>query len=99
MFLSILSLLSFGRFPTLTDFLSLLVRFSQENKGGINPYHFMPFGHGPRNCVGMRFALVEAKTTLVKLIHRFKFERTEETEVRLFIYGLLCDLHAADIQS
>ena len=78
------------KIPTVTDFLFFFVRFNQENKGNINPYHFVPFGHGPRNCVGMRFALVEAKTTLVKLIHRFRFEKTEETEVRLLTHIWFC---------
>lgn len=62
----------------------MFFRFSPENKRNINPYHYLPFGHGPRNCIGMRFALIEAKSTLVKLIHKFRFEKTEETEVRLF---------------
>ena len=41
----------------------------------------MPFGHGPRNCIGMRFALTEAKITLAKVLLRFRFEKTVETEV------------------
>ncbi|XP_065054595.1 cytochrome P450 3A24-like [Rhopilema esculentum] len=55
-------------------------RFSPERKGDIIPYTFLPFGHGPRNCVGMRFALIEAKLTLITLLKKFRFVKTKETE-------------------
>ena len=41
----------------------------------------MPFGMGPRNCIGMRFALMEAKMALLSILRRFKYERSPDTEV------------------
>ena len=56
-------------------------RFSEAEKAKRHPYSFMPFGFGPHNCVGMRFALLEIKLTLVKLLKKYKIERTEKTAV------------------
>ncbi|KAJ7391628.1 Thromboxane-A synthase [Desmophyllum pertusum] len=44
---------------------------------------FMPFVFGPHNCVGMRFALLEIKLTLVRLLKKHKLERTEKTAVAM----------------
>lgn len=32
-------------------------RFSYENRKNINPLTYMPFGSGPRNCIGLPFLL------------------------------------------
>lgn len=58
-------------------------RFTEAEKAKRHPYTFIPFGYGPRNCVGMRFALMEVKLTLVKLLKKYKLERTEKTAVPL----------------
>ncbi|CAG5032346.1 unnamed protein product [Parnassius apollo] len=43
-------------------------RFSEENKHLIKPFTYLPFGLGPRNCIGSRFALCEVKVMLYKLL-------------------------------
>jgi cytochrome P450 len=56
-------------------------RFMPENRHKLIPYTFLPFGIGPRNCVGMRFALMEAKTAIAHIITKFRFIRTANTDV------------------
>ncbi|KAL9700708.1 hypothetical protein quinque_004149 [Culex quinquefasciatus] len=47
-------------------------RFAEGNKQTIRPFTYMPFGVGPRSCIGNRFALLVAKITLVDLIRNFE---------------------------
>ena len=56
-------------------------RFSPERKHEINPSSWQPFGSGPRNCIGMRFALFEAKLALAKLLLRYRLEASPKTEI------------------
>ncbi|XP_059104984.1 cytochrome P450 3A41-like [Peromyscus eremicus] len=65
-------------------------RFSKENKDRINPYTYLPFGYGPRNCIGMRFALINMKLAIVKILQNFSLHPCEETEVRQNIFFLAC---------
>ncbi|XP_021957428.1 cytochrome P450 9e2 [Folsomia candida] len=54
-------------------------RFSMENKAKINQYAYLPFGAGPRNCIGMRFALTEVKVAISHLVHNFRIEPSQKT--------------------
>jgi len=58
-------------------------RFSDENKHNINAATYMPFGVGPRNCIGSRFALMEAKAVIFYLLLNFSFERNDKTQIPL----------------
>ncbi|CAG2119864.1 unnamed protein product [Medioppia subpectinata] len=58
-------------------------RFLPENRDQLAPHSYMPFGIGPRNCVGMRFGLMEAKTAVVCLVQKFRFTRSVNTCVPL----------------
>ncbi|CAL8086096.1 unnamed protein product [Orchesella dallaii] len=55
--------------------------FSPEKKAERSPYSFLAFGSGPRNCIGMRFALIESKSAIAKLVHSFNIEPTEKTPI------------------
>ncbi|XP_055589835.1 cytochrome P450 9e2-like [Uranotaenia lowii] len=56
-------------------------RFSQTNRNNINRDAYQPFGIGPRNCIGSRFALMELKTIIYKLVQNYRIERYERTQV------------------
>ncbi|MED6242424.1 hypothetical protein ATANTOWER_004499 [Ataeniobius toweri] len=66
-------------------------RFSKKNKDNIDAYTYMPFGSGPRNCIGMRFALLVMKLAVVEILQQYSFSVCKETEIpfELDVQGLL----------
>ena len=61
-------------------------RFRGPAKDALHAFQFLPFGGGPRNCIGMRFALMEIKIALVKILMKYKFLQSPETQVPLVIH-------------
>ncbi|KAG5669754.1 hypothetical protein PVAND_000048 [Polypedilum vanderplanki] len=56
-------------------------RFNEENIGSIKPYTFLPFGAGARNCIGMRFGMMQTKIAITKLISNFSFKPCSKTTI------------------
>jgi len=49
-------------------------RFFGDNRKKISPFQYLPFGIGPRNCIGQRFARQEAVIMVVLLMKKYRFE-------------------------
>uniref|UniRef100_A0A671M1S3 Thromboxane-A synthase n=1 Tax=Sinocyclocheilus anshuiensis TaxID=1608454 RepID=A0A671M1S3_9TELE len=58
-------------------------RFTPEAKASRHPFVYLPFGAGPRSCVGMRLAQLEIKMALLHIFRRFDMMACEDTEVPL----------------
>ena len=58
-------------------------RFAPEARLGRHRFQYIPFGGGPRTCVGARFAMAEALTILAAWLARYRFAPVPGREVRL----------------
>ncbi|KAL7737681.1 hypothetical protein ACLKA6_006081 [Drosophila palustris] len=54
-------------------------RFLEENKSQIKPFTYLPFGVGPRSCIGNRMALMEVKSIIYHLLCKFQLVPAEKT--------------------
>lgn len=55
-------------------------RFHPENRDKIDRYQYLPFGAGPRICIGAAFAMQEAVIALGALMSRFRFDTLPQTK-------------------
>lgn len=44
---------------------------------------FLPFAAGPRNCIGMKYALLEIKSCIARIVLEYKFLPSSQTKVRV----------------
>lgn len=56
-------------------------RFSPENKKNHVPFSYLPFGGGPRLCIGKNFAQMEMQFIMAMLIRRYKFTLSSQDEL------------------
>jgi cytochrome P450 len=56
-------------------------RFLPEKEKSLPPLAYMPFGAGPRVCIGNHFALMEAHLILATLASRLRFELVDNAPI------------------
>ncbi|KAJ3618158.1 hypothetical protein MTP99_006184 [Tenebrio molitor] len=54
-------------------------RFTEENKKSRHHFAHIPFGEGPRVCIGMRFGLMQSKVGIASLLKQYKFTVSKKT--------------------
>src|SRR5262249_34867938 len=56
-------------------------RFEGDAEKSWPKHAYMPFGGGPRICIGNHFALMEAHIVLATILQRVRLERTSDRKV------------------
>lgn len=58
-------------------------RFTKENIAARHPYAWIPFGAGPRHCIGIRYAMQQEKIGIVTLLHKFRVRPGKRTKAKM----------------
>ena len=49
-------------------------QFDRQNLPDRSPFSYLPFGGGPRNCIGAAFAQIESRLVLARILQNFDLE-------------------------
>jgi cytochrome P450 len=60
-------------------------RFDPDHGEEHPPYAFIPFGGGPRSCIGAPFAMMEIKTVLAMLVQRYRLDLVPGQEIEAVV--------------
>ncbi|XP_035669261.1 cytochrome P450 3A8-like [Branchiostoma floridae] len=60
-------------------------RFTKEEREKRDQYDWLPFGAGPRNCIGMRLALMELKVGVARVLRKYRIVPGPDTDIPLKI--------------
>ncbi|XP_018576754.1 cytochrome P450 6a2 isoform X1 [Anoplophora glabripennis] len=58
-------------------------RFTDEHKETRHPYAHIPFGEGPRVCIGERFGVMQTKVGLTSILRNFRVTLNKGTQLPL----------------
>lgn len=64
-------------------------RFDRQHESHRPPLTYVPFGGGPRNCIGAAFAQVEARVVLGRLLQQFDLELLNGASIKPYMGATL----------